>query len=160
MREILPVYETRLVRHGRRRKAVPAIQTSQALYALVKPYFATLDREHLVVLYLDTGLHPTGCKLESIGSATQCLADVRLIVRDALLANAGHLAVAHNHPSGQLSPSPEDRGLTERIREATAFVGIVLIDHLIVTAEGYYSFADHGFFQPNVRPFKGGAVCA
>jgi DNA repair protein RadC len=162
MKEILPVYETKLVRRGRR-KPSPAIQTSQALYALVKPYFSTLDREHLVVLYLDTGLHPLGCKLESIGSASQCLADVRLIIRDALLANAGHLALAHNHPSGDLNPSVEDRALTLRLREAATSVGIVLIDHLIVTAEGFYSFADHGFFHPSTTPFpkrQGGALCA
>jgi DNA repair protein RadC len=152
IREILPIYKVKLVRNGRCKTVPAAVQSSRALHELMRPYFAGLDREHIMALYLDAGLHPIGCKLESIGSASQCLADIRLIVRDALLANASSLALSHNHPSGDPQPSPEDRALTARVSDALTAVGIRLIDHIIIgLPPGYFSFADQGFFHRNLH---------
>ena len=70
--------------------------------------------------------------------------DIRLIFQTALLANASCFIICHNHPSGNLQPSIEDRNLTRTIHEAGKLLNIILIDHIIVTSEGYYSFSDNG----------------
>jgi len=137
----IPVYESRLVRRGSIRSP-SSIRTSSELYELVKSKFKDLDREHFCVLYFDSGLKPIGFKLESIGGSSQCVVDLRLLLKSALIANASSIALIHNHPSGELKPSREDQLLTEAVFKGCSFVGIKLIDHLIVSEVSYYSFSD------------------
>jgi DNA repair protein RadC len=56
--------------------------------------------------------------------------------------------VAHNHPSGRLDPSPEDREITTRLHEAGNIIGIALLDHLVISRDGYFSFVEHGLLEP------------
>ena len=83
------------------------------------------------------------CTLTS-GSATQTVADPRQIFAAALKANAPNLILAHNHPSGNLKPSGSDEELTKKLVMAASFLELRILDHLIITSEGYYSFADEG----------------
>lgn len=143
----IPVYETRLIRRGSLH-STPTVTTSKSLYEIVRPKFSGLDRESMGVLYLDAGLRPIGFKIESVGTASQCLVDVRLLMRDALLANASAIAIVHNHPSGGNKPTPADDEITRRVNAASHFIGIRFIDHLIIAERGYFSYLDSGRLEP------------
>ena len=80
----------------------------------------------------------------SSGGITGTVADPRLIYSAALKVNAVSLILCHNHPSGALKPSRQDEELTKKIKSAGAFLDMKVLDHLIVSSEGYYSFADEG----------------
>jgi DNA repair protein RadC len=80
----------------------------------------------------------------SSGGVTGTVADPKLIFVAALKANACAIVISHNHPSGNLKPSQQDEQLTQKINQAGKFLDIKLLDHIIVTSEGYYSFADEG----------------
>ena len=67
-----------------------------------------------------------------------------MVLKEALLANATNIALAHNHPSGNLRPSREDDRLTDKVKQAAKLLDITLIDHVIVTNDGYYSYQDEG----------------
>lgn len=80
----------------------------------------------------------------STGTTTAALADPRLIFAAAIKANAVSILMAHNHPSGDLQPSQPDIALTRKIREGGKLLEVQVVDHIILTTEGYYSFADEG----------------
>ncbi|MDZ7650383.1 MAG: JAB domain-containing protein [Cytophagales bacterium] len=80
----------------------------------------------------------------STGGVSGTVADPKLIFAAALKGAASGMILAHNHPSGNLQPSQADLDLTKKIREAGKLLEIQLLDHVIVTSEGYYSFADEG----------------
>ena len=79
-----------------------------------------------------------------MGGICGTVADIRLILQTALLCNATAMILAHNHPSGQLNPSNEDIKLTKQIKEAARLMDMRVVDHLIITADSYYSFAEEG----------------
>lgn len=85
-----------------------------------------------------------GYYLVSIGGLTGTVVDQRIIFQVALKANACSIILAHNHPSGQLTPSQADIDLTKKIVSAGQFLDITVLDHIILTAENSYSFADEG----------------
>lgn len=80
----------------------------------------------------------------SSGGITGTVADPKLIFVAALKASACGIIISHNHPSGNLKPSRPDEDLTAKIKQAGKFLDIQVLDHVIVTSEGYYSFADEG----------------
>lgn len=80
----------------------------------------------------------------SIGGLTGALADVRIILKDALLSRATAMILIHNHPSSNLIASGADKAITKKVKEAAALMDIKLLDHLIITADSFYSFADNG----------------
>ncbi len=80
----------------------------------------------------------------SKGGITGTIADVRLILSVALKTLATGLILAHNHPSGNLKPSEADKKITNKIRQAAKLLDIELMDHIIISNEGYYSFMDEG----------------
>jgi DNA repair protein RadC len=82
----------------------------------------------------------------SVGGITGTVADPRIILKKALEEEAVSLILCHNHPSGNLKPSKADEDLTSKIRNAARFFDISILDHIIVSTDGYYSFADEGFF--------------
>lgn len=100
--------------------------------------------EQFKAMFLNRANKVLGILEVSTGGISGTVADPRLIFVAAIKANASGIILAHNHPSGNLSPSQADISLTNKIREAGKFLEISLLDHLIVTAEGYYSFADEG----------------
>jgi len=80
----------------------------------------------------------------SEGGISETTADIRIILQAAILSNASGIILSHNHPSGNIQPSGDDNRITQRIKEAAKIVRISLLDHLIVSNETYYSFADEG----------------
>jgi len=98
--------------------------------------------EDFLVLCLNTSLEPLGWVRVSSGGQNQVAVDPRVIFGVALQTAAASIIVAHNHPSGRVEPSAEDRAVTKRLREAGAIIGVQLIDHIILSRVAAYSFAD------------------
>lgn len=101
-------------------------------------------REEFIVLLLDRSNRVLGYQLISKGGTTGTVADVKLIFSVALKALASAIIVAHNHPSGNLKPSDADIRLTQKIKAAGNQLDITLLDHIILTKESFYSFAEEG----------------
>jgi len=80
----------------------------------------------------------------AVGGTTGTIADPKVIYQLALKVNAQSIIVSHNHPSGNLKPSDMDEKLTRKLKSAGTFLDICFLDHLILTSEAYYSFADEG----------------
>lgn len=100
--------------------------------------------EETYVLLLNRANKPLGFSKISIGGTTGTVVDVKVVFQTALKANANSIILCHNHPSGSLKPSEADIKITKAIKEAGKLMDIHLADHLIITHEGYYSFADEG----------------
>ena len=101
-------------------------------------------KEYFKVLFLNQANQVLGYTLISEGGITETSVDVRVILQAALLTNSVALVLAHNHPSGNLKPSKEDLRLTKQVKDAAQLMRITVLDHLILTDAGYYSFADEG----------------
>ncbi|MEO6554690.1 MAG: JAB domain-containing protein, partial [Nitrospiraceae bacterium] len=103
------------------------------------------DREQFLVCGLDAKHAIIGVNIVSIGSLTLAIVHPREVFKPLILMNAAGWICAHNHPSADTTPSQEDRVLTSRLRQGADLLGISLLDHLILTDEGFYSFADQGW---------------
>ena len=105
-------------------------------------------KEHFLAFYLDARNHLVREETVSIGTLSASLVHPREVFSPAIAHAAAALIVAHNHPSGDCSPSPEDKDVTRRLQESGALLGIPLLDHLIVAAGGdFYSFRESGFLR-------------
>ena len=134
---------------GRRRKLQERkertrITSSVDIYELFHPLMADLPTEEFWVLILNRYNRVIDKVRISSGGIDQTTADVRTILREALLARATQMVLIHNHPSGNIQPSQEDKRITERIKGAGRLMNISVIDHVIVTDGAYYSFNDEG----------------
>lgn len=78
------------------------------------------------------------------GGSAACVFDVKQVIKEALLVGADHLVLCHNHPSGTLRPSGQDDGITRQLKEASRFFDMTLVDHVIISHLGYYSYHDEG----------------
>jgi DNA repair protein RadC len=134
---------------GRRRQAQasrekPVVSSS----ADVASYLQSLLRDHrhevFAVLFLNRANKINHFQIISEGGITGTVADPRVILKKALEEDAVNLILCHNHPSGSLKPSRADEELTRKIKEAATYFDIKVLDHLIVSDDGYYSFADEG----------------
>lgn len=134
---------------GRRRQASqaldkPLVRDSRSVAGYLQPLLRDLGREVFAVVFLNRANKMTGFEVLSKGGITGTVADPRIILRRALEEGAVGLILCHNHPSGSLRPSRADEELTGKIREAASLLDIRLLDHIIVSHEGYFSFADEG----------------
>lgn len=120
------------------------ITCSKDIYEQFQPIMCDLELEEFWVLLLNQASKMIDKVRISTGGIDATYADVRSILREALLQRATQIVVVHNHPSGNKRPSQEDKNLTERIRKAADTMNIRLIDHVIVCEDGYYSFTDEG----------------
>ena len=103
-----------------------------------------LDREEFWVMFLNRGNRVLGIREFGKGGLSSTVVDVRLILKEAISMSATSLILAHNHPSGNLQPSSSDKNLTEKIADSAEIMDIRVLDHLILSSEGYFSFADEG----------------
>jgi DNA repair protein RadC len=101
-------------------------------------------RESFFALYLNQANKVLGIKKISECGISSTLVDVRIVMQAALLCNASGIIVAHNHPSGNLNPSSCDIKMTAQIKEAAKILSMNLLDHVILTSDAHYSFADNG----------------
>src|SRR3989338_3424866 len=95
-------------------------------------YLETRDREEFVVLHLDKGNRPICWDRVSVGTLSETLIHPREVFKTALLSNASAVILIHNHPSGRIEPSPEDRNITSKLIEAAKLLDIRVLDHLII----------------------------
>lgn len=125
------------------------ITSSRALYDALK-WMHDLDHEQFHVAYLSKRNNVIKLHHVSTGGIDGTVADIQLIVKEAILCNAKAMILIHNHPSGIMTPSETDKKLTQQVKNAAALFNIATLDHLIIagtqhgTPEGYYSFADEG----------------
>ncbi len=134
---------------GRRRQTSdflekPRITGSESAAELIKPLLQDLNHEAFLVVYMNAKCDVMKTEIISQGGLTSTIADIRIILKNALLNNSSNLLIAHNHPSGSLKPSKADMTLTQNMKEACNIMDIKLLDHIIIAGSGYYSFADEG----------------
>lgn len=123
------------------------VQSSADAYHVLLPTFkeGTMDyKEYFKVLFLNQANQVLGYTVISEGGITETCVDVRVILQAALLTNSVSLILAHNHPSGNFKPSQEDIKITRLVKDAATLMRITVLDHIILTSEGYYSFMDEG----------------
>ena len=122
------------------------ILSSDAAYNLIKNFYSD-DIEILescFILLLNNASKAIGYAKISQGGITGTVVDVRIVAKYAVDSLATSVILAHNHPSGNLNPSQADISMTEKVKNALALLDIKLIEHLILTVDGFYSFADEG----------------
>jgi len=122
------------------------ILSSDAAYNLIKNFYSD-DIEILescFILLLNNASKAIGYAKISQGGITGTVIDVRIVAKYAVDSLATSVILAHNHPSGNLNPSQADISITEKVKNALALLDIKLIEHLILTVDGFYSFADEG----------------
>ena len=134
---------------GRRRQAdnvhkINKISTSKDAYRLLLNYLADLNYEEFWVIYLNKQNKIIGKEKISAGGLSATVVDVRIIFKNALDRLSSAIILAHNHPSGSLRPSEHDIRLTKNLREAGKVIDIHVLDHIIISNTGYFSFADKG----------------
>ncbi|XVJ65003.1 MAG: JAB domain-containing protein [Lacibacter sp.] len=140
--EVELVYKTKVKASER-----PKINSVKDCYQLLKELWNenTIEmQEEFKVMLLNRGNKVIGVYEASSGGLTGTVADPRLILAAAIKSLAVSIILSHNHPSGNLKPSRADEELTQKIKVAAAYHDIRVIDHIIITSEGYYSFADEG----------------
>lgn len=140
--EVELVYKTKVKPSQR-----PKIGTVKDCYELLKQLWNenTIEmQEEFKVMLLNRGNKVIGVYEASSGGLTGTVADPRLILAAAIKSLAVSIILSHNHPSGNLKPSRADEELTQKIKVAASYHDIRVIDHIIITSEGYYSFADEG----------------
>ena len=110
----------------------------------LQPKLADEEREVFYLLFLNRNNEITGEQRIFTGGISATVIDPKLIFREAMLHLASGLIVAHNHPSGNLTPSRADLNITRKLREAGKLIDMPVLDHLIISHRGFYSFADEG----------------
>lgn len=134
---------------GRRRQAAATldkliVQSSKDIAQYLRAMLKDFTYEVFAVLFLNRANKINHFEIISRGGITGTIADPRIILKKALEEDATSIVLSHNHPSGSLKPSRADEELTQKIKEAAKYFDIKVIDHIIVSEEGYYSFADSG----------------
>lgn len=140
----LPVYRCMVVREHEENATTETIRSPQDANDILGAYLGGLDREHLVVLMLDNKNGIIGINTVAIGSGNAAHVDVKDIFKPAIIVNALNIIIAHNHPSGDPTPSPEDVRLTEMIVKAGQLLGITVLDHIVVGHKRFVSLKERG----------------
>ena len=122
----------------------PDLGTATLIYNYMHPQLQDLDVEEFWLLLMNQNHRLIKQIRISHGGITETAVDVRIIIREAVLANATMLAICHNHPSGSLRPSPMDNDLTTSIQRACQLMRIKFLDHVIITDGAYYSYCETG----------------
>ncbi len=121
----------------------PILTTASRVYDYLSEYH-TKDKEYFLAITLDGSNRVINAHIVSIGTLNQSLVHPREVFVTAIRDKAVAIIIAHNHPSGQLEPSRADTKVTARLKDAGKLLGIEVIDHIILTRDGFYSFSDEG----------------
>lgn len=122
----------------------PDCGSATRIYNLMHPVMQDLDVEEFWILLMNQHFKLIKKQRISHGGITEVAVDIRIIMREAVLANATVLAVCHNHPSGNLHPSKQDDSLTMNIKRACETMRLHFLDHIIITDGAYYSYQEEG----------------
>ena len=135
---------------GRRRRAAEvqqkqSITSSRDVFEIFQARLGDLSYEEFWILLLNRANKIIGQERISSGGVAGTVADPKVIFKKAIENTASGIIACHNHPSGNLKPSKQDRDLTRQLKEGAKLLDIQLLDHIIVSDTGYYSFADEGY---------------
>jgi DNA repair protein RadC len=111
-------------------------------------HWADRKQERFICCSLNGAHELLAARVVSVGLVNKTVVHPREVFADPITDRACAIVVAHNHPSGRLEPSPEDREITSRLKAAAEILGIALLDHLVFSGSGYYSFVEHGLLEP------------
>ncbi len=137
--DFLPVYTVFLRRSNVMSvQERPTIRSPQDVATVVGEFLKETDREHFVTLLLDTKNAVIGINTVSVGILDSALVHPREVYKAAILANAASIILAHNHPSGDPTPSAEDKRVTQRLHEAGQLLGIEVLDHIVIGENGRF----------------------
>lgn len=122
------------------------VNTKDKAVEFIRDEFADLDREVFMVLNLDAGCRPINMNIVSMGTLNYCVVHPREIFKSSVLSGANQILCFHNHPSGDVTPSEEDKSITNRLIECGKILGIEVADHLIIGGRNgeCFSFMEHG----------------
>ena len=140
----IPVVDFRIIRESKIPTEAPQIKSPSDVAQILFPYFAGMAREHMVVLTLNQKNRVTAIQTVYVGSVHTTVVRVAELFQLAVYKCAPAIIIAHNHPSGDPSPSPEDVHLTREIVKAGQLLDIDLLDHLVVGDQKFVSLKDRG----------------
>jgi len=140
-----------MLEFGRRRwgPVGERISAPSDVYPLLR-HFADRRQEHFICVSLNGAHEVLAIRQVTIGLVNRTIVHPREVFADPIVDRSSAIIVAHNHPSGRLSPSPEDEEITSRLKSTGDLLGISLLDHLIITDTGYYSFLQSGLLNKNL----------
>ena len=139
----IPLIHLEIVRDQNIKYSTVQVQTPTEVADLFQSIIGKRNTEVMLVCGVDVKKNPVFLQIVSIGTLDTCQISVPEIWKAAMLCNAAEIIIAHNHPSGNHKPSEADIQLTKRLIYAGSILGIPLLDHLIVTEEGFYSFREN-----------------
>lgn len=142
----LPIYSVRLVRESSLKAEVKKIRSPRDCVNVFAEYIGDADREHFVALMLDTKNQMVALHTVSIGDLSSSIVHPREVFKIAVALGAASIIVAHNHPSGDPTPSPEDIAVTRRLHQAGELLGIELLDHIVIGDQRWSSLKEKGVF--------------
>ena len=142
MMEIMRRYHLELTDNTTRR--LHSIKTSTSIYERMRYRIANLDHEEVWIMLLSRRNQVIKEFQLTTGSAVASVFDIKMIIKRALLEGAEAIAMCHNHPSGNLRPSPQDDNITRKLYAACQTMDLRMIDHVIISVEGFYSYSDEG----------------
>ncbi len=122
------------------------ISSSEDASKFIRPFFEKFiyHHEEMWCLLINQAGRVLGVQQIGVGTVNGTVVHQQAIYQAAILSNASGVILVHNHPSGQTFPSSQDRSLTERVKESCKLFDVQLLDHIIITPDGYYSFGDQG----------------
>ena len=138
------VVSIKMVRESSVLYNIRRISEPKDIVDLGKKFLDELDREELIVACLNAKNEVNSVNVVSIGSLNNSIVHPREVFKTAILSNAASIVMMHNHPSGDVTSSKEDKEITLRIKESGIILGIKLLDHIIIGNDTYYSFKEHG----------------
>ncbi len=142
MMEVMRRYHQESI--DRSTRDLPVVNASSAIHERMRCRIANLDHEEVWIILVNRRNQIIKEFRTTSGSSVASVFDTKMIIKRALLENAEGLAMCHNHPSGNLRPSPQDDNITRKLAEACKAMDIRMLDHLIVTTRGFYSYNDEG----------------
>ena len=135
--------ETKPERNG----DAPAIGSPQDVQRLLGPEMGALAQEQVRVLLLDRRNHVVGQRVLYVGNCYESIVRPAEVLRPAVVAAVPHIIIAHNHPSSDPTPSPQDVRVTKELAQAAALLGVTLLDHVVIGGpDGAVSLKDRGLF--------------
>jgi DNA repair protein RadC len=144
----VPRYRVTLVRDGSAKwETYPRFANSREIFAALKDEMATYDREKFFIFTLDCKNKLIGCHEISVGSLTCSVVYPREVFKAAILDSAASIIMVHNHPSGDATPSKDDRDCTQRLCKSGQIIGIKVLDHIVIGTDDYFSFCDSGLMS-------------
>lgn len=143
----IPKYEVMLVKESSILADRVAVKAPDDVSEILMPYLRCKPQEHFIIAMMSSKNCVIGIYTVSIGSLSHTIVHPREVFRAAILGNCASIILAHNHPSGDPSPSPEDVELTKRLVEAGDLMCVKVLDHIVIGDNRFYSFKAEGLIQ-------------